>query len=72
MTKTSSLTPPSPTGRLSISEPDRQYFPGTPEALAQRSRMKAALAQGNHIFMDFSGDFDKAETAALEAVLNKA
>lgn len=46
-----------------------QYFPGTPQALAQCRRMKAALAQGNLPLVDFSGIEDKADVAELQGYL---
>jgi DNA polymerase I-like protein with 3'-5' exonuclease and polymerase domains len=66
MNMTSSLTPPSPTGRLTTSNPDLQYFPGTPQALAQSRRLKAALAQGNFPLIDFSSIEDRIGAAELQ------
>lgn len=56
MTTTHSRTPPSPTGRLTTSEPDMQYFPGTPQAIAQLRRMKEAASRNDPFrsFFDFS------------------
>ena len=69
MPKSSSQNPLSPTGRLTTSEPEPQYFPGTPQDLAQRRRMKAALEQGNAPLIDFSSIEDKVEIAKLQSYL---
>jgi hypothetical protein len=65
---TTPLTPPSPTGRLNVSEPEQQYFPGTPQAEAQKRRMREALAKGHPIqFLDFSSLEDRIDVAAVQA-----
>lgn len=69
MDKIASQTPPSPTGRLTISEPEVQHFPGTAQDLAQRRRMKAALAQGNLPLVDFSSIEDRVSVAELQGYL---
>ena len=46
---------PSPTGRLTTSAPNEQYYPGTPQALAESRLRREALAQGvSLINVDFS------------------
>jgi len=77
MTMTTTPTPPSPTGilttgRLSVSMPELQHFPGTPQALAQTRRMKAAIAQGNMPVVDFTSLEDRVDVAALETYLQSA
>lgn len=74
MTMTSTPTPPIPTGtlstgRLAVSMPDMQHFPGTPQALAQARRMKAAMEQGNIPVIDFTSLEDRLDVAALETYL---
>lgn len=57
----------SPTGRLALSKPEVQFFPGTPEALAQSRKLRAARdAAGAHRFIDF--DFSEIELQALHAL----
>jgi hypothetical protein len=69
---TTPQTPPSPTGRLSISEPEQQYFPGTPQDLAQRRRMQEALAHSSALpLMDFTSIEDKVSFAELDKHIRK-
>jgi len=60
---TASLATPSPTGRLTQSEPEMQYFPGTPQALAQSRRLKAAVAQNNESLL--ARDYSALEARVL-------
>lgn len=72
MDKTSSLPSTSPTGRLATSQPELQHFPGTPQDLAQRRRMQAALAKRdpNTPLVDFSSIEDRVDAAALQDYLS--
>jgi hypothetical protein len=52
MAMTAFKAPPSPTGRLTLTSPELQYFPGTKQAQAQLHRMKAACAQRSPGFLN--------------------
>lgn len=57
----------SPTGRLTRSEPEVQFFPGTPQALAQSRKLRAARdAAGASFIIDL--DFSETEARALSAL----
>ncbi len=65
---TNSKVPQSPTGRLSQSEPEPQFFPGTPQALAQSRKLKQArAARGADAFIDL--DYSHLEMRAVAATL---
>jgi hypothetical protein len=53
----------SPTGRLNVSGPDPQYFPGTKEAIEQSRCREEALAKGGVPFIDI--DFSSIEAATF-------
>jgi DNA polymerase I-like protein with 3'-5' exonuclease and polymerase domains len=65
---THSLPQLTSTGRLTTSQPEFQHLPGTPLALAQQRRMKAALAKGLPQFIDFSS-IEIREAAAYQGSL---
>lgn len=59
----------SPTGRLSVSEPNKQYFPGTPEAIAEERKLRAARQAMGDNPKFFDTDLSGLELRALASYL---
>jgi hypothetical protein len=71
-TSPSPTNPSSPTGRLTTSQPELQFFPGTPQALAQERRMREAIARhGNTPLVDFTTLEDRVSIDQVQDYLSK-
>lgn len=59
----------SPTGRLSVSMPEMQFFPGTPQALAESRKLQLAREAASSAMPLVECDYSELELRALQSHL---
>ncbi|MCC5612996.1 hypothetical protein LC612_41510 [Nostoc sp. CHAB 5834] len=61
----------SPTGRLNVSMPEMQFFPGTPQALAQSRKLRIAREAATRATPLVACDYSELELRALQSYLDR-